>query len=377
LGSSYGQRAIEDARSGGGVPEVERVGTGHASGGRSCAGGAGVGQQQEPVSAKTLANRAKRHAARDKRNAKKAGTWVAPDLGGSSGSASEGVIPEWRRQTPKAPFHRSAFADCSEQTRVQLRESRASMLLQRNEVAKLEAECNRRRLEAKLKCQMIEKEVETARLKAEAETKRLIDLKMSFLPAGFAETVVSAGLESVFTVPQSLSSGSISPNSSISVDMVVRMERTLQKLATENEELRSKLSGKAVPVATSVAEKKAAVVATIARLERASSPVKRVVPTRGAESVVKTATGVTFGESCDSAAQAIRSASKRQPVVDVANNESDDSVEAVAARLEADSYENSGATFSTMPKEEYDYRRLNGLPVVGPGSGLKGYGRWD
>jgi len=273
---------------------------GSAAGGRSCADGTGgrvdggtacascgnVGAGDAATGADALhraTDRARQYvssvgdetlgkskAKREKRKRAKLRRRESAEADVSSSQVGESdFVPEWRRQSPRAPYHRSAFADCSDDVRRELRESRAKMLVEKNRVAVVEAECNRRRLQAKLNCQVIEREVETARLKAEAESKRLIDEKMAKMPAGFAETVVSAGLESVFTVPQSLNTSSISPNSSVSVDFVVKMERTVESLAGKVNDLQAKLdaavAAKPVP-AQSAEEKRLAVKATIDRL---------------------------------------------------------------------------------------------------------------
>jgi len=213
-------------------------------------------------------------------------------------------LPEWRRQGPRAPYHRSAFADCSVAVRTELRESRAKMLVEKNKTALVEAECNRRRMEAKLKCQVIEREVEAARLKAEAETNRLIAEKMAKLPPGFAETIVSEGLESVFTVPQSLSSGSISPNSSVSVDMVMKMENALTKMAVRLQELESKNEAlEAKLLSETVGRNRVAVEATVARLSEQSGSRELSAAKRKKQAFVSAMTAravATRGEKAES-----------------------------------------------------------------------------
>jgi len=319
----------------------DRVPDSCAAEGSVCVGESTVGGSL--VADRTEKNRAKRRrkviAKRRKREQATAG--CVPD--------TQAFVPEWRRKDPKAAVHKGVFSDCSLAMQEQLRESRAKMLVAKNAAAAVRAEHDKRLLEAKMKSCYIEEDVDCQRLESKKKYERLTAEYYASRPAGYAETLLSCGV----SVP-SLTSNSVSPSSSASMAEFKRMQDALKAVLARVAELEGELAGRSSGVT-----------------KRSTPVVASPVVVQAKKTFVKKAKCYTIGECEDSAAEALRSTSV-EAVGDV-----DASVEAIAARLEADSYENSGATFDVMPKEEYDYRRLVGLPVVGPGSGLKGYGRWD
>lgn len=160
---------------------------------------------------------------------------------GVNGEAGFEAVPEWRRKDVRATYHKGAFADCSEVVQRKLRDSRALMLVAKNEAAVVEAEHRRRTVEARLKSRMVEEEVEKKRLVLAAENQKLLEAKLAKLPAGYAKTLCSMGLESIVGTP-SLSSGSVSPDSSISVAELKRKEAALELMTVRIAELELKLS---------------------------------------------------------------------------------------------------------------------------------------
>lgn len=159
----------------------------------------------------------------------------------SAGGESDGV-PEWRRKAPKAAVHKGVFSSCSEVVQQELVDTRARMLVARNRAAEVKAEADRRRLEAQLGSQSIESEVEVRRLRMEKEYVGLAQSKHDAMSVGFAETVVSSGLQSVISVPSLDGSGSVSPDSSVSVAMVKRMEGVISCLSAKLEESQKELT---------------------------------------------------------------------------------------------------------------------------------------
>jgi len=182
------------------------------------------------ISEKTLANRAKRHrkvAAKRERKAREL--------------AFGSEVPEWRRKDVRATFHKGAFADCSVEVQRELRDTRAKMLVEKNRVALVQAEQERRRLEARLQARMVEEEVEKKRLELVVENQRLQSARAALQPAGYAETLCSLGLESSVETP-SLSLGSVSPSSSISVAELREREAATRALVAQVAELRLQVS---------------------------------------------------------------------------------------------------------------------------------------
>lgn len=151
---------------------------------------------------------------------------------GAGGQTSESV-PEWRRKDARAAVHKGVFSECPVSVQESLRNSRAEMLVAKNEAAAVEARARTRQFEAKLKSRMIEEEVERARLEHEKKIKALRE--ETSVPRGFAETVVSA-LET-----PSLSNGSVSPDSSISVAEVHKKDRAIRLLITQCTEKNTEL----------------------------------------------------------------------------------------------------------------------------------------
>jgi len=135
------------------------------------------------------------------------------------------VVPEWRRKDARGAFHKGAFSECPVDVQESLRDSRAAMLVAKNQAAAAEARARARQFDARLKSRLIEEEVERNRLEHEKKMKALRDEASS--PQGFAETVVSA-LET-----PSLSDGSVSPDSSISVAEVHNKDRAIRLLISQ------------------------------------------------------------------------------------------------------------------------------------------------
>lgn len=76
----------------------------------------------------------------------------------------ESSVPEWRRKDVRAMYHTGAFADCSDATKKELRETRAQMLVAKNRAEASRAAHEQRRLDARLRCRLVEEEVEVARI---------------------------------------------------------------------------------------------------------------------------------------------------------------------------------------------------------------------
>lgn len=150
------------------------------------------------------------------------------DGGGVSTVKPDGEL-DWR-QKGGVGVHRGVFSGCSEETQVGLRESRARMLIARNNAAAVDAEKQQRFSEAKLKSRMIEEDVERARLELQ---KKMVELRGSTedsIVGGFAETIASA-----LSAP-SLSDGSVSPDSSVSVAELHRKDQAIRMLVKDREE---------------------------------------------------------------------------------------------------------------------------------------------
>jgi len=158
---------------------------------------------------------------------------VQHDASGVAGRSEQAVVPEWRRRDPSASFHKGVFSGCPSTVQDSLRDSRAEMLIAKNKTAAAEAEAKRRQVEAKLKSRLLEEEVERSRLEHEKKMKVL--RAEGAAPQGFAETIVTA-LET-----PSLSDGSISPDSSISVAEVHAKDRAIRLLISQCTEKNSEL----------------------------------------------------------------------------------------------------------------------------------------
>jgi len=153
--------------------------------------------------------------------------------GVSEVASQEDTTPEWRRKNPGAALHKGYFSECSEETQRGLRESRAKMLMAKNEALEAKAKMDAIRAKAAVKSRNVEQLAELNRLRTEAKLKVAMESKFGKdFESGFAETIVENGLEGVCGTP-SLSNGSVSPDSSISVAEVKKMERAIQKLTEE------------------------------------------------------------------------------------------------------------------------------------------------
>jgi len=203
--------------SGGSVPETPREPARDAEGVRGM-----ESDDSSAVKESTLANRAKRQRRKLAKERKRAEV---------VGAARESpVVPEWRRNGAGVGFHKGVFSECSQDTQLALRESRARMLIAKNEAAVVEAEERARKTAAMLKSRMIEENVEKERLELEKKMKVLRD--SAAMPQGYCETVLSA------LATPSLSDGTISPDSSISSAEVHKKDEAIKMLVNQCDEQR-------------------------------------------------------------------------------------------------------------------------------------------
>jgi len=119
---------------------------------------------------------------------------------------------------------RGYFSSCTDDIRKKLVDTRARRLTVENELRVKEMELKMSTLKLQEESQFIERQVENDRMKIEIEARKAIEQ----MPGGSVETVIS--------------SGSISPNSSVSVAVVNKLRKDL---ADANEKLR-KSSGSSV-----------------------------------------------------------------------------------------------------------------------------------
>jgi len=171
----------------------------------------GVDDRKGPdgdVGARTLLNR----KLRQKAKARKARKKIAQGFG---------VDPKTRVQQSGSGGSKGFFSSCAEDVRKQLVETRALRLTVENKlrVAEMEQKMQVMRLEGESR--LIERKFENDRMKVEIEAKK----RIGEMPGGTVETVVS--------------SGSVSPNSSISLAAENRLRKDL---ADANEKL-AKLGG--------------------------------------------------------------------------------------------------------------------------------------
>jgi len=193
--------------------------------------GGASGVAASAVGAKTLENRAKRHRRAALRRERKVN--------------EDESVPEWRRKDARASVHKGAFADCSDEVQKRLRESRAEMLVAKNRAAVVQAEHERQRTEARLQARVIEQEVECARLRGVAEYEKLAETHNKKFPGGYTETLLSVGLKTMSDADMpSLTSGSVSPDSSISVAELKRKNDALIAMTAKIAELELKVMKK-------------------------------------------------------------------------------------------------------------------------------------
>jgi len=162
-------------------------------------------------------------------------------------------VPEWRkkRSGSESSFdggrRASKFQSCEESVRKSLVDTQAQRYIAENEAAVIRAknqvlrmEEDSRRVAARLKTGVTEQNVELQRLKLNEKMKVHAAAFYEEHGIGFAETVVTEGLDSVFSVPSS-GSGCVSPDSSVSVVMVKKMEMIIKSQAAKVTELEKKL----------------------------------------------------------------------------------------------------------------------------------------
>jgi len=190
---------------------------------------------------------------------------AASSVGSSDASHGSGVgvdggqkvgdceVPEWRRKrngvfaVRKERAQLSKFQDCDEDVRKSLVETQAKRYIAENEAAVVRArnqvlkmEEDSRRVTARLKTGVTEQNVELQRLNLNAKLATHAAAFYKEQGVGFAETVISEGLSSVLSVPSS-DSECVSPDSSVSVAMVKKMERVIKDQSVKVAELERKL----------------------------------------------------------------------------------------------------------------------------------------
>jgi len=192
-----------------------------------------------------------------RRVAEKKGSEVVNEV--SSAESGIKVVPEWRRKgtcVPRASrvfevrkerAQLSKFRDCEEGVRKSLVDTQAKRYIAENEAAVVRAknqvlkmEEDSRRVAARLKTGVTEQNVELQRLNLNAKLAVHAAAFYKEHGVGFAETVASEGLSSVLSVPSS-DGGCVSPDSSVSVAMVKKMERIIKDQSVKVAELERKL----------------------------------------------------------------------------------------------------------------------------------------
>jgi len=226
---------------------------GSSSGDESEDGVASVGPSVGP---KTLVNREKRRKNRVRKLRKQEAQGLA---------SGEEEVPEWRRKAPRALEHKGFFSGCARDVQEELVNTRAKMLSERNRAETAKVKLERVRAEARVKSRVVELEVDAQRMKLDAERKKAVEARLKELPAGFAETLVSVGVQS--SVP-SLESGSVSPDSSISVAEVERMEKAIETLTSTLTELRVRSDAEVACLREEFVKEKAAGLVRVQELEK-------------------------------------------------------------------------------------------------------------
>jgi len=163
------------------------------------------------------------------------------------------TVPEWRRkgarvfEARKERGQLSKFQDCEESVRKSLVETQAKRYIAENEAAVVRAksqalkmEEESRRVAARLKAGVTEQYVELQRLNLNEKMAKHAAAFYGEQGIGFAETVISEGLSSVLSVPSS-GSECVSPDSSVSVAMVKKMEKVIKDQSVKVAELERKL----------------------------------------------------------------------------------------------------------------------------------------
>jgi len=176
--------------------------------------------KKSDVSDRTLLNRARREKAKFRKLRKKErqGAGVrSKDWNADKVRKSEGFV---QNGSP-----RGYFSSCGEEVRNKLVETRARRLTVENELRVAEMEQKMRVMCLQKESRLIERQFENDRMKVEIEAKK----RIGELPGGTVETVVS--------------SGSISPNSSISLAAENRLRKDL---ADANEKIAKLTSGTTV-----------------------------------------------------------------------------------------------------------------------------------
>jgi len=171
------------------------------------------------VSERTLLNRARREKAKFRKIRKRERQGVgarSKDWNADKVERSKDVVQD--------VSSRGYFSSCTEDVRKQLVETRALRLTVENKLRVAEMEQKMQVMRLQTDSRLVERKFENDRMKVEIEAKK----RISEMPGGTVETVIS--------------SGSISPNSSISLAAENRLRKDL---ADANEKL-AKLSGSSV-----------------------------------------------------------------------------------------------------------------------------------
>jgi len=134
----------------------------------------------------------------------------------------------------------SVFSQCSEETQRELRESRARRYVAENQLAEERAVASRASLKRDDATRFGETKFELARQRTELKLRALQEKRLGVRDGGWAETVYSEGVAGVASVPL-VSSGSVSPNSSISVAEEVKLRELCEVLTVRVKELELKL----------------------------------------------------------------------------------------------------------------------------------------
>jgi len=135
----------------------------------------------------------------------------------------------------------SYFGGCEEQLQVELRETRAKCFIEENKLRAARAAASVERMKLEQTTRLGESQFELRRQRVEVQLNNLREKRLGAATTGWVESIVSGVEESVAGTP-SMSVGSVSPSSSMSVEQEKKLMCALNTMSVRIKELESKLA---------------------------------------------------------------------------------------------------------------------------------------
>jgi len=133
------------------------------------------------------------------------------------------------------------FSECDEQVKKELRVTRAQRYIEENKLRAARAAAAVKRMKMEDETRLGESQFELRRQRVEVQLNNLREKRLGSVTTGWVESIVSGVEEPVAGTP-SMSVGSVSPSSSMSVEQEKRLVCALSTMSVRIKELESKLA---------------------------------------------------------------------------------------------------------------------------------------